>query len=187
IFKEGDKGEELYIIIEGDVEIRKSTYFSASKTLMNLRRGDIFGEMALIENKSRSATAVANTRTKLLILDKDAFDTVLEQNPDFAKKIIKILSKRLRHTNMVLQDLIVSNRENIVYEGLYQYAQEFGTTTFNGFRINEAKFIEWAYKRIGISEKDLTAIIKNLMADKKIFESALGPGEIVIKELRRRR
>jgi CRP/FNR family cyclic AMP-dependent transcriptional regulator len=187
IFKEGERGEDLYIIIEGEVEIRKSTYVSASKTLMLLQKGDIFGEMALIENKARSATAVANTTTKLLVLDKDSFDTVLEHNPDFARKMIKILSNRLRHANVVLQDIIASNREIVVFEGLYQYAQEFGTTTFNGFRINETKFIEWAYKRIGISEKDLTGIIKNLLETKKIFESALGPGEIVVKELRKKK
>jgi CRP-like cAMP-binding protein len=56
IFKEGDKGNEMFVIIQGDVEISKVTSASSSKTLIVLAKGDIFGEMAVIEKKRRSAT-----------------------------------------------------------------------------------------------------------------------------------
>jgi len=69
IFSEGDSGGEMYIIIQGAVEIRKSTTVSTTKTLIVLQKGDIFGEMSIIENKPRSATAITTIPTKLLCMN----------------------------------------------------------------------------------------------------------------------
>jgi len=59
IFKENDDGSEMFIIIQGIVEIRKSTGQSSSKILTTLQKGDMFGEMAIIEKQPRSASAIA--------------------------------------------------------------------------------------------------------------------------------
>jgi CRP-like cAMP-binding protein len=99
IFREGEPGNEMFIVVDGKVEITKSTSGSAAKTLITLSRGDIFGEMAIIDKKARAATATAIGATKVLVLNDALFDATLEKNPDFARKIIKLLSERLRRTS----------------------------------------------------------------------------------------
>ncbi|MBN2536312.1 MAG: cyclic nucleotide-binding domain-containing protein [Spirochaetales bacterium] len=185
IFQEGDRGEELYIIIEGEVEIRKSTYTSTSKTLICLCAGDIFGEMSIIEKKARSATAVATKPTKLLVMNNALFERMIEKNPDFAKKMIKILSGRVRRANSILQNVMVTNKENQIISGMIQYAHDYGTPTYNGFRINVDKFVNWACDHLGILSEDLHGTIQDLLRKGIITYSALGKSEIVIKQRRK--
>jgi CRP/FNR family transcriptional regulator, cyclic AMP receptor protein len=184
VFQEGDRGEEMYVIIDGEVEIRKSTYSTSFKTLITLHKGDIFGEMALIDKKARSAAAVATAPTKLLVMNENLFEAVIERNPDFAKKMIRILSERLRRSNSILQNLITTNKDSQIYSGLFQYAQDYGLPTFNGFRFNIDRFKEWATEHLGMSGKDLDTVIKDMRKRGVIASSALGKGEVIVKQRR---
>ncbi|MBI9097239.1 MAG: cyclic nucleotide-binding domain-containing protein, partial [Spirochaetaceae bacterium] len=96
IFREGDTGSQMFLIVEGEVEIRKKTTEKSTTTLATLKKGDFFGEMAMVERKPRSATAIAATGCRLLALDQNAFMTLIEQNSDFAVRMIKVLATRLR-------------------------------------------------------------------------------------------
>lgn len=180
IFNEGDKGEELYVVIEGEVEIRKSTFRSSAKTLITLGSGDIFGEMAIIEKKSRSATAIATKQTKLLVINEALYDNIIDTNPDFARKMIRILSERLRRANTILKGLMTTNREKMIFKELKLYANEHGTPTFKGLRVNEEQFIDWACKHIGVGEKALKNLLFNLEKKKIITASAVGTKEFIL-------
>lgn len=118
IFSEGEEGTSMYVVIEGEVEISKRTSMDTSKTLITLSKGDIFGEMALIDQKARSATAIAAKACRLLVMDEGLFVTMIEKNPDFAKKMIKILTERIRKSNAIIQQLAGMNRESIILSGL---------------------------------------------------------------------
>ena len=181
VFQEGDRGEELYIIIEGEIEIRKSTFSSSSKTLITLQKGDIFGEMAIIEKKARSASAIVTKPTKLLVMNESLFEKMIEKNSDFAKKMIKILSGRLRRANSILQNVIVTKKESQVISGIIQYSHDYGTPTFNGFRINVDKFVEWATDHLGILADDLLTVVRDLLKKGIITYSALGKSEVIVK------
>jgi CRP/FNR family cyclic AMP-dependent transcriptional regulator len=185
IFEEGDRGEELYIIIEGEVEIRKSTYSSSSKTLISLHTGDIFGEMAIIEKKARSATAIAVKPSKLLVMNDALFERMVEKNSDFAKKMIRILSGRVRRANSILQSVMVTNKENQIISGLMQYAHDYGVSTFNGNRVNVDKFVDWACDHLGLLSEDLFDTIQDLLRKGIITYSALGKSEVLIKQRRK--
>ncbi|MBN2442228.1 MAG: Crp/Fnr family transcriptional regulator [Spirochaetales bacterium] len=185
IFQEGDQGDKLYIIIEGEVEIRKSTYSSSAKTLISLNAGDIFGEMAIIEKKARSASAIAIKPTKLLIMNDALFERMIEKNSDFAKKMIRILSGRVRRANSILQNVMVTNVENQIVSGIIQYAHDFGIPTFNGYRVNVDKFVNWACDHLGILSEDLLATIQDLLRKGIISYSALGKSDVVIKQRRK--
>ncbi len=181
IFEEGDPGSEMYVIIDGAVEIRKKTSATTSKTLTILQKGDIFGEMAIIEKKPRSATAVANQRSKLLIMNEDLLDSMIERNPDFAKKMIRILSERVRKANTLIQNITVTNRQNQILNGLYEFAQDHGICTFKGTRVNIDQFILWAQSRLGIRGKDLQATIRTLLKRGQVRHSVTGKDEILIE------
>jgi len=181
VFKEGDPGNEMYVIIEGEVEIRKTTSADSAKTLIELKKGDIFGEMALIDQKSRSATAIATKPTKLLCITEEHFDSVLQKNPDFSRKLIKVLSERLRRANTIIKSIMSTNKQNQVLNGLYEFAREQGTATFKGYRINLSQFSDWAAQTLGIPEHEILAIAEALKKRKIIKDSALGEGEIILE------
>jgi CRP/FNR family cyclic AMP-dependent transcriptional regulator len=180
IFKEGEQGSELFIIIEGEVEIRKRTSSSTTKTLITFQKGDIFGEMALVEGKPRSATAIAVKPCRMLVINENLLDSMLENNPDFAKKMIRILSERLRKANALIQELTYTNRQNQVMSGLKQYAQERGISTFKGHRVNVAQFLEWSRSHLGIQDRETVSTIREFLKNGVVEQSALGKGEILV-------
>ena len=105
IFAQGDLGTEMYIILEGDVEIVKNINHE-SHVLSSLEKGDFFGEMAILENVPRTADAVAKTEVKALVINGSRFDEMLHKDPEIAVRIIRKYSKRLREANALLERLV---------------------------------------------------------------------------------
>jgi CRP/FNR family transcriptional regulator, cyclic AMP receptor protein len=101
IFEEGSTGRELYVVLDGTVEIAKMN--GASKTtIVTLGKGEFFGEMAVIDGSSRSATAIAAAAsTKVMRINHARFVYLVSQQPAFALMIMDALSKRLRASNAV--------------------------------------------------------------------------------------
>jgi CRP/FNR family cyclic AMP-dependent transcriptional regulator len=180
IFSEGEPGDEMFIIIEGEVEIRKRTSMSTAKTLTIFKPGDIFGEMAIIENKPRSASAVATKASRMLAFNEAMFMAMIERNPDFAKKMILVLSERLRKSDSIIQNLTSTNRQNQILAGLRQYAGEKGLPTFKGHRVKVTEFLEWAKSHLGIEAKETAATIQDFQRRGVVGRSALGKEEILV-------
>ena len=181
VFRENDLGSEMYVIIQGEVEIRKATGPSSNKTLTVLRKGDLFGEMAIIEKKPRSATAVATQPSRLLVLNEKLYESMVATNPDFARKMNRLLSERVRKANAIIQSLMTTNRHNQLWVGLLQYAKERGVSTFKGSRVTVSDFIQWASEHLGMSEKDVQAILAHLIKREFIAYSARGKEEILVE------
>lgn len=181
VFRENDPGSEMYVIIQGEVEIRKATGPSSNKTLTVLRKGDLFGEMAIIEKKPRSATAVATQPSRLLVLNEKLYESMVATNPDFARKMNRLLSERVRKANAIIQSLMTTNRHNQLWVGLLQYAKERGVSTFKGSRVTVSDFIQWASEHLGMSEKDVQAILAHLIRRGIISYSARGEEEILVE------
>jgi CRP/FNR family cyclic AMP-dependent transcriptional regulator len=180
IFKEGDPGDHMFIIIQGEVEIRKRTTANTAKTLSTLKPGDVFGEMSLIENKPRSATAVAIKACRMLVMNEPLFLSMIERNPDFARKMILVLSERLRKSNLLIQNLTITNRENQILAGLRQFATEKGTATFKGHRVKVAEFLEWAVTHLGLEAKEIIPVIQEFQRRGVVGRSALGREEVIV-------
>ena len=92
IFQAGDRASEMYVIASGSVEIRINDCVIAT-----LDGHEIFGEMALIDNAPRSATAVAATDVMLVPIDEKLFIHLVRHLPYFALNVMRTLSKRLRN------------------------------------------------------------------------------------------
>lgn len=104
IFREGDPGEEMFIIHRGKVNITKQTG-EGEKVLVTLGDGDFFGEMAIIDKAPRSASAVAAVETVCIALDEELFEQQMQRNAKIVKKILKNMSSRLRSMNEQLKNL----------------------------------------------------------------------------------
>lgn len=181
IFRENEEGSEMFVIVEGQVEIRKATGPSSNKTLTVLHKGDMFGEMAIIEKMPRSATAVAVQPTRLLVLNEKLYESTMASNPDFARKMNKVLSERIRRANAIIQNLMSTNRQNQLWTGLVQYARERGVNTFKGSRVSVAEFATWAAEHLGMNEKEVQTILAQLLKREVIAYSARGKEEILVE------
>ncbi len=94
IFREGDEANALFVIKSGQVRIQ-----IGNRTITELGQDSIFGEMALIDNEPRSATAVAVTDVELVPVSEKQFLFLVSQTPYFALKVMRVLAQRLRATN----------------------------------------------------------------------------------------
>jgi CRP/FNR family transcriptional regulator, cyclic AMP receptor protein len=99
IFEEGSTGRDLYVVLDGQVDIAKVG--GASKTvIVTLGKGEFFGEMAVIDGSARSATAIsAAPNTRVMRINHARFVYLVSQQPAFALMIMDALSKRLRASN----------------------------------------------------------------------------------------
>jgi CRP/FNR family transcriptional regulator, cyclic AMP receptor protein len=97
IFRAGDPAQELFIIQSGEVEIRLG-----NRVLETLSQYSIFGEMALIDNAPRSATAVAVGDAKLVSVSEKQFLFLISNTPYFALNVMRVMAPRLRTANSAL-------------------------------------------------------------------------------------
>ncbi len=179
IFAEGTHGDTMYVILEGEVEILKGAQGGSAKTLSTLGKGEFFGEMALIDDSPRSASAVAKTDSKLLGMNEAVLDSYILTNPEFATKMIRNLAKRLRGANKLIEQALAGNTVKVVLEGLAEFARERGTPTIRGLRVSIPTFADWAAGHLGIPERSIPDILRILVERGAIVTSALGENEVI--------
>lgn len=111
IFNEEEEGNELFIIVSGEIEISKNLIGENKKVLAVLKTDNFFGEMSVFDNKKRSANALALTDLHLLVITKEKLAQLLEQEKDIAVKCYKSifceLCRRIRNLNKNVQDRIM--------------------------------------------------------------------------------
>ena len=91
LMREGEEGDALFLIQEGEVEVLKG-----SLSIARLGKGECIGEMALIEDLPLSATALAKTQVKTLRVDRDEFSGLMDTQPAVVKALLITLTRRLR-------------------------------------------------------------------------------------------
>lgn len=123
IFTEGDTSRDLFIIQEGEVEIYKNTSMGELK-LAVFRRGDFFGDMALLQGGYRFAGAKAKGVTKLLVLQPGGFLLKIRRDPTFAFEMLQALSMRIKVSNERLIEVI--QKGNIPKEMVEEILQMMG-------------------------------------------------------------
>ena len=95
IFSKGDPGDAMYVVLEGEVELRINGSVNEI-----LRPGEPFGEMALIDGSPRIATVIAKTPCKLIAISEKRFLFMVQQTPHFALQMLRVISERLRRMDM---------------------------------------------------------------------------------------
>ena len=110
VFVEYEPGNKFYLIQSGKIELLKQ-YGQVQKTLDVLHESEMFGEMALLEDTPRTATAVALGKTKLLEFDKNNFQSLILGNPMIAVKLLKTFAKRIYDAKRRFQILTLDDPE----------------------------------------------------------------------------
>ena len=110
IFREGEAGNRLYLIVQGEVRISRDVPGSGEEALAVLKPGALFGEMAVFDRSERSTHAISNGGTKVLTISRADFEMLLDFNREMAYKVlwavVRLLSMRLRSTNDSLRSFL---------------------------------------------------------------------------------
>jgi uncharacterized membrane protein len=109
LFRQGDKGNAMYLIESGKVRISIHDDDKQELTLAELAQGDFFGEMSIIDGRQRSADAHVIEDARLAILSREAFLSFVRTNPDVALKMLSALTDRLRRTDDLLRSRVSRN------------------------------------------------------------------------------
>lgn len=113
LFHQGDDGDFFAIIIDGRIEITKHTEKETPVALASLTRGDTLGEMALIDQETRSASAIAIEPTSVFVLSRTSFDMLVDQYPRCGTKLLRklaiILCNHIRETSKLFAETIEPN------------------------------------------------------------------------------
>jgi len=106
IFERGDPGDGLFAVLAGTVRISNRSVDGKDAVFNLIKPGEIFGEIALLDGRERTADAQAATDCTLLLIDRRDFIPLLTAQPELAMKLIEVLCGRLRHTSEQVEDML---------------------------------------------------------------------------------
>jgi CRP/FNR family cyclic AMP-dependent transcriptional regulator len=162
VFFENEEGDSLFMILDGRIKVTILGDDGREIILTMLASGDLFGEMALLDNEPRSATAIAVEESELLLLHRNDFQAVISQNPAISGALIKVLSARLRRANHQISTLALLDVYGRVARVILDMAREEGRRLKDGrIAFRRATHQEIA-NRIGTTRETVTRMLKDL-------------------------
>jgi len=151
--KQGQPGDELYIVVSGKVKIGQRSRDGQENLLTILGRSDMFGEMSLFDPGPRTASATTITEVRAVSMDRDALRTWIAERPEIAEQLLRVLARRLRRTNNDLADLIFTDVPGRVAKQLLQLAQRFGVQEDGTLRVTHDLTQEEIAQLVGASRE----------------------------------
>lgn len=172
IFRKGDPGEALYIVLSGEVRIFRESLEGRPKVLAYVHPSGVFGEMSLVEERPRSASAVAETPTQVLVLFRDTYFNLLRRFPRLGHNLARIIAGRLREMNDELLFLTFEEaKSKVAFALLKLYRHKHGEPRDGGW------YIPIVHQEIanlaGTSRETATRVVHELRS-KGILETRQG-------------
>lgn len=124
IVQQGEYGYDMYLIKSGLVDIKISDSDGNQVILSSMESGDLFGELSILDGKTRAADVVAKENCELIVFHKSDILNLIRNNSKFALQVIKYLCKRIRFTDIFAQGLATKNVYNRFRHFLYYWAKE---------------------------------------------------------------
>jgi len=172
LFEEGQPGDYMYVVQEGEIEIRRQVGES-DRVLAVLPGGEFFGEMAILNGRPRSATAVCRTDARLLVIEGKTFEAMLRARPEIALRIIKSLATRLENANQHVELLLLPTPNHRVVQCMRHMAEEqmaLAGAHFNpGTAILVPKRIEEIATRVGLPVHEVIEVVDRLRSARLVL------------------
>ena len=135
LFNEGEPGKDMFVLQSGKIAISKKVR-DVEKVLALLGPGEFFGEMAIISNKPRNATATVTEDAKLLVIDPKTFEAMIRGNAEIAVRMIKKLAERLSEADAQIENLLLSDPASRVVHQVLQMCQTRGRPMEEGIEVD---------------------------------------------------
>lgn len=159
LFREGDPGEEMYVIQSGRVQLTRRVR-GREAHLATLPPGEFFGEMAIVNNRPRSATATVIDDAELLVIDARTFEAMVRGNAEIAMRFIKKLAGRLAQANQQVEVLLLQDLNHRVVHYLRHVAVTAGIPDGPAARVPLS--VEDVADMVGAKDEDVHACLKRL-------------------------
>lgn len=159
LFREGEPGKEMYVLQAGKVAISKKVR-DVEKILATLGPGEFFGEMAIISNKPRNASATVAEDAKLLVIDPKTFEAMIRGNSEIAVRMIKKLADRLSEADSQIENLLLADPSSRVVHAILQACQSRGRQMEEGIEIDFA--VRDQPREIGVGEPAIRYMLDKL-------------------------
>jgi CRP-like cAMP-binding protein len=180
LFREGERGEDMYVIQSGLVQILKRVGEN-ERPLATLGRGEFLGEVAILNGKPRTATAVVLEDARCLVLDAATLEQMIANNAEIALRLVKKLARRLDSADEMIQILLTPNPKARVLHGLKRHAESFGEETGLGVRVRVSR-ADLALE-VGVEREEVDEVLARLQRLRIAAEDEMGG--IVIMEVPR--
>ncbi|MCX6455470.1 MAG: Crp/Fnr family transcriptional regulator [Actinobacteria bacterium] len=164
LFKEGDAGDRLFVVVEGKLKLGTSSIDGRENLLSILGPGDMFGELSLFDPGPRTATATAVTDARVLALAHDQVIGLVTQHPQVSLELLARLAQRLRRTNEVLADLVFSDVPGRVAKALMDLGSRFGVQKDDGLHVNHDLTQEELAQLVGASRETVNKALADFAA-----------------------
>jgi CRP/FNR family cyclic AMP-dependent transcriptional regulator len=172
LFHEGDtQSKEMYVIHKGKVKISKKVG-NQETVLAYLGQGEFFGEMAILNNKPRSATAEVTEDSTLLVIDPKTFEMMIKGNTEVAFRMIKKLADRIEETDNTIELLMIKDTNSRVVHALESLAESIGIGRDGGMMLPVST--EELVSRAGVSSDQALKILEKLKKARVIAISSEG-------------
>ena len=159
IFHEGDPADSIFLVVGGRVKVVTTSSDGKEFILSVLGAGQVFGEMGLLEAAPRSASVVSITEVELLVIKRDDFDRLLTSSPGISRKLMAILSRRLRRANSKMESLAYMDVAGRLARYLLDMALDHGQRLGNGWVVVRRPTHSDIAHSIGTSRETVSRLI----------------------------
>ena len=165
IFSENEPGNDLFILQKGKVKITK--IIQGVDTILNIMKpGDVFGEMALLDNKPRSASAIAMEHVELLAINKSNFEKMVETQPQLMSKIITVLSERVWNAYKKISNSMIEDINGRIADTLLTQVErarvKIGPKLEHDFHLSVFDLL----KMLGLTDREAPTVLKFMNTNK---------------------
>jgi CRP/FNR family transcriptional regulator, cyclic AMP receptor protein len=180
IFAKGDPGNSMMAVLKGRVIISSPSLDGRQVVLTVFRDGDVFGEIALLDGKERTADATAMTECELLVVPRRSLLSLLERRPDLCVSLMIVLCERLRRTNEQVEDLAFLDLEARIAKVLIRLSEENG----EGLSLSRPAEVRISQRALGeLVGGSRESVNKHLQDWKRSGIIAIEKGAITIRDL----
>lgn len=159
LFREGELGREMFVLHSGRVAISKRVR-EVDKVLATLGPGEFFGEMAIISNRPRNASAVVSEDARLLVIDPKTFEGMIRGNAEIAVRMIKKLADRLSEADAQIENLLLGDPSSRIVHQMVQLCRSRGRASNEGIEVEfQPKDVA---REIGVGEPAIRWMLSKL-------------------------
>ncbi len=164
LFKEGQEGDRLYVVVHGKIKLGTTSADGRENLLSILGPGEMFGELSLFDPEPRTSTATAVTDVRLVSLAHDAVMGLVTSSPQTSLELLRRLAQRLRKSNEVLADLVFADVPGRVAKAIMDLGERFGVQKEDGLHVNHDLTQEELAQLVGASRETVNKALADFAA-----------------------
>jgi len=168
IMMAGEEVKQMYIVLKGQVRVVDITVDGQERVMAFRHRGDCFGDVGMLDNRTDSATVIANEPCKVLLISKDVFEDFFLQDKQKLLQIIEVLCGRLRESWLFHTIIGINEAESKIRATLYHYSTNLGIRDTDGVIINATLSHQSIADRVHITRETVTRVLKKMKSQGEI-------------------